>query len=293
MVQRLQEYELRKIIVYSRDEYKQSEQKRLLGYGNVRYFLGDVRDQSRLLRALAGVDFVVHAAALKRIPELEYNPGEAIKTNVLGSMNVVECCCKAEIDSAVLVSTDKACEPVNLYGATKLCAEKYFLAANAYAKTQFNVVRYGNVLASRGSVIRLFDKLMEDSVPITDTRMTRFWITIDEAVDLVFFALLCGEAAIYVPKARAGRLVDIARAVCPGKGIREIGIRPGEKLHETLISKNEKNGVFLVDHGRLVDYDRPYHSNENLLNSRQIRDLIEGIRNAEFQHFQETRHRDS
>ena len=240
-------YKLKKVIVFSRDEFKQYQMQKEFPRGKypIRYFLGDVRDRSRLFRAFEGVDYVVHAAALKQVPALEYNPIEAVKTNIDGADNIVNAAIDAEVKKVVALSTDKAVNPVNLYGATKLVAEKIFIAANAYAgrRVKFSVVRYGNVVGSRGSVVPLFLKMQKEGVkefPITDVRMTRFWMTLDEAVDLVLKALenLAGEE-IFVPKIPSMNITDLVKAIDPKSTIKTIGIRSGEKLHETLISVDE------------------------------------------------------
>lgn len=232
----------KKLIVFSRDELKQFEMAQEFRDERLRFFLGDVRDKSRLDRALDGVDYVVHAAALKQIPATERNPYECIKTNVLGAQNVIEAAIDAGVKQVVALSTDKAANPINLYGATKLCSDKLFVAGNAYSKhTRFAVVRYGNVVGSRGSVIPLFLKQRESGVlTITDPRMTRFWITLEQGVELVFLAfreMRGGE--IFVPKIPSMRITDLARTVCPKCDIKTIGIRPGEKLHEVMITAED------------------------------------------------------
>jgi len=247
----LKDYNPKKIIIFSRDEYKQFEMAKhfpKIKYP-IRYFLGDVRDRFRLARAFAGVDYVVHAAALKQVPALEYNPTEAVKTNVMGADNIVDAAIEAGVKKVIALSTDKAVNPINLYGATKLVAEKIFVAANAYAGEEiiFSVVRYGNVMGSRGSVIPFFLDLKKRGVkifPITDERMTRFWITLEEAVDLVTMALAEAEGGeIFVPKIPSMKITDLAKAIDPDCEIQVTGIRPGEKLHETLISKDESREV--------------------------------------------------
>ncbi len=253
-------YSPKKVIIYSRDEFKQHEMAKSLRESRfpVRYFIGDVRDKGRFERALDGVDYVVHAAALKQVPALEYNPMEAVKTNILGAHNVVEAALNRSVKKVIALSTDKAVNPVNLYGATKLVAEKIFIDANAYGgnKTKFSVVRYGNVVASRGSVIEHFMDLKKRGVkefPITDESMTRFWMTLEQSAELVLRAL--GEAEggeIFVPGIPSMNIVDLARAVEPGCVIKRIGVRPGEKVHETLISEDESRkartleGLFVI-----------------------------------------------
>lgn len=253
----LEEYEPKKLIIYSRDEYKQSEMHREFSnynYKNIRFFIGDVRDKERLLRAFAGVDYVVHAAALKQVPTMEYNPAEAIKTNIIGAMNVIEAALERKVKKVIALSSDKACNPINLYGATKLCADKLFVAANSYSGkggTKFSVVRYGNVIGSRGSVIPFFlNKKREGILPVTDIRMTRFWITLNQAVEFVFksFTKMHG-GEIFVPKIPSMKIIDLAKAIAPESKIKIIGIRPGEKLHEVMISEdNSRNTKEFADY---------------------------------------------
>lgn len=235
-----------KMIVFSRDELKQHEM-RMSGFDqpNLRYFIGDVRDQDRLRRAMNGVDIVIHAAALKQVPACEYNPMEAIKTNILGSSNVIEAALDSSVSKVLALSTDKAVNPVNLYGATKLAAEKLFVQSNTYAagtQTRFSCVRYGNVIGSRGSVIPLFLKQRENGgkLTITDERMTRFWLTLEQGVRFVIRVteqMHGGE--VFVPKIPSTRIIDLAHAVAPEAEVEVIGIRPGEKLHEVLIHEDE------------------------------------------------------
>lgn len=244
-------YSPRKLIILSRDEYKQHEMAKVFSEDKypIRYFLGDIRDKSRLYRAFEGVDYVVHAAALKQVPALEYNPTEAVKTNVVGADNIVDAAIDAGVKKVIALSTDKAVNPINLYGATKLVAEKIFIAANAYGggKVKFSVVRYGNVLGSRGSVVPLFLKLKQQGIkefPITHEDMTRFWITLDHGVDMVLTVLdglVGGE--VFVPRIPSMRIVDLARAISPACRFKAVGIRPGEKIHETLISDDEARNV--------------------------------------------------
>jgi UDP-N-acetylglucosamine 4,6-dehydratase/5-epimerase len=247
----LADYKLRRAIIYSRDEYKQyMMRKKFAGHDEqLRFFLGDVRDKSRLLRAFEGVDYVVHAAALKQVPALEYNPTEAVNTNVMGADNIVDAAIDRGVKKVVALSTDKAVNPINLYGATKLVAEKIFIAANAYGagRVKFSVVRYGNVMGSRGSVVPLFMSLKNNGVkefPITDERMTRFWITLGQGADLVMKVLEEAEGGeIFVPKIRSTRIVDLAKVIEPNCTFKFTGIRPGEKLHESLISYDEARDV--------------------------------------------------
>lgn len=285
--------DVKKIIIYSRDEYKQflmQNMPELAPYKEkMRYFIGDVRDLERLLRAFEGVDFVVHAAALKQIPSCEYNPFEAIKTNVLGAQNVVNAAIDRGVKKVVALSTDKACAPVNLYGATKLCSDKLFIAGNAYCgakETRFSVVRYGNVAGSRGSVIPYFIKLVEegaDELPITDIKMTRFWLKIDSAVEMVvdaFKTMQGGE--LFVKKIPSMRMPELAQAIAPQLKVKEIGIRPGEKIHEQMITREDARNTLEFDSyyiilpqisfddvhriypgGKLVAPDFEYHSGNN------------------------------
>jgi UDP-N-acetylglucosamine 4,6-dehydratase len=257
---------IEKIIVFSRDEFKQSEMAKEFDDPRIRYMLGDVRDLSRLKRVFHGVDCVVHAAALKQVPALEYNPTEAILTNVDGAKNIVDAAIDCGVKRVVALSTDKAVNPVNLYGATKLCMEKIFTAANAYNKTQFSCVRYGNVIGSRGSVIPLFLKLKEQGVtnfPITDFDMTRFWLTLDQAVQLVLDAFMhMGGGEIYVPLIPSMKMTDVAEAICPGCTVEQVGIRPGEKMHETLVSEDNAN-VWYMNNGVAVKANDHYTSDTN------------------------------
>jgi UDP-N-acetylglucosamine 4,6-dehydratase/5-epimerase len=241
----LREHRPAKLIVFSRDELKQHEMRAGgFDHPSLRYFIGDVRDVERLRRAMHGVDIVIHAAALKQVPACEYNPMEAIKTNILGSSNVVDAALDAGVKKVMALSTDKAVNPVNLYGATKLAAEKLFVQSNAYAAgtaTRFSCVRYGNVVGSRGSVIPIFIKQRQNGkLTITDERMTRFWLTLEKGVE---FVIHCTEqmqgGEVFVPKIPSTRIVDLARAIAPQAELEVIGIRPGEKLHEVLINDDE------------------------------------------------------
>ena len=232
------------IRVYSRDELKQSEMNARFGDAQIRYFIGDVRNKTRLTRATQGADIVIHAAAMKQVPACEYNPFEAVQTNILGSQHVVDCAIDAGVPKVVALSTDKAVNPVNLYGATKLCAEKIVVQGNAYAAqfgTRLACVRYGNVVGSRGSVVPIFARQRETGrLTITDDRMTRFWITLPQAVDLVLYALenmRGGE--VFIPKIPSMRVTDLAEAMAPGAETEIVGIRPGEKLHELLLTADE------------------------------------------------------
>ena len=241
----LEKYNPKKLIIYSRDEMKQWEMaKKFEGDLRVRFFIGDVRDRERLYRALDGVDYVVHAAATKIVPTAEYNPFECIKTNINGAMNLIDACIDKKVKRVVALSTDKASSPINLYGATKLAADKLFVAGNSYAgghETKFSVVRYGNVMGSRGSVIPFFLTKKESGIlPVTDERMTRFMITLEQGVDLVWHAFGDMEGGeIYVKKIPSMNIIDIAKAVAPEAKIEIVGIRPGEKLHEQMIGEED------------------------------------------------------
>ena len=242
-----------KLIVFSRDEQKQYEMRQM-GFDHeiLRFFIGDIRDFQRLRRAFEGVDYVVHAAALKQVPACEYNPMEAVKTNILGSSNVIDAALDAGVSRVIALSTDKAVNPINLYGATKLAAEKMFVQSNAYAggrKTRFSCVRYGNVVGSRGSVVPVFLKQRDSgNITITDERMTRFWISLNQGVH---FVMRCLEemhgGEVFVPKIPSMRVLDLAQAIAPDARIDKIGIRPGEKLHEVLISEDEARTVVEMD----------------------------------------------
>jgi UDP-N-acetylglucosamine 4,6-dehydratase len=288
------------IRVYSRDELKQSELAKRFGDEQLRYFIGDVRNRARLVRATQGADIVIHAAAMKQVPACEYNPFEAVQTNVLGAQHVVDAAIDAGVDRVVALSTDKAVNPVNIYGATKLCEEKIIVQGNAYAAqsaTRLACVRYGNVVGSRGSVVPLFrEQLARGRLTITDERMTRFWITLDQAVDLVLFsleAMVGGE--IFIPKIPSMRVVDLAEAMAPGVPVDLIGIRPGEKLHEVLLTDDESRHaidagdtyVVLPEHpwwdakphwidGKAVDEGFVYASDNNdwWLTADELRELV-------------------
>lgn len=250
----LQNYKPNKIIIYSRDELKQYEMASEFNQKCMRYFIGDIRDEKRLKTAMNGVDYVIHAAAMKHVPIAEYNPMECIKTNINGASNVINASLECGVQKVIALSTDKACNPVNLYGATKLASDKLFIAANNIAgnkPTRFSVVRYGNVVGSRGSVVPLFKKLIANGardLPITDTRMTRFWITLEQGVNFVLknFARMQG-GELFIPKIPSMKMTDLARAMAPNLGIKIIGIRPGEKLHETMISKDDAHLTYEFD----------------------------------------------
>lgn len=244
----LKYYHPKRLIVYSRDELKQFEMQQEFNTDAMRYFIGDVRDVHRLTQAMNGVDYMVHAAALKQVPAAEYNPMECIKTNINGAQNVIDAAIANEVEKVIALSTDKAANPINLYGATKLASDKLFVAANNIAgghRTRFAIVRYGNVVGSRGSVVPFFKKLVAEGaseLPITDKRMTRFWITLDEGVDLVLksFARMYG-GEIFVPKLPSVKITDLAEAIAPGMPYKIVGIRPGEKLHETMCPADDSH----------------------------------------------------
>ncbi len=244
----LQQYRPRKLIIFSRDELKQFEMQQRFDHGCMRYFIGDVRDYARLRQAMRDVDFVVHAAALKQVPAAEYNPMECIKTNIHGAENLIMAAIENDVEKVIALSTDKAANPINLYGATKLASDKLFVAANNMAgghPTRFSVVRYGNVIGSRGSVVPYFRKLMAEGanhLPITHPDMTRFWITLEQGIDFVsksFERMHGGE--IFVPKIPSVRITDLAESLAPGLPIRTIGIRPGEKLHEVMCPADDSH----------------------------------------------------
>lgn len=248
----LEKYNPKKIIIYSRDEMKQWKMEDEFSHDpRLRFFIGDVRDKDRLYRAMDGVDYVIHAAALKIIMAAEYNPFEYIKTNIHGAMNVIDACIDKGVKKIVALSTDKACNPVNLYGATKLASDKVFVSGNSYAgkaETRFSIVRYGNVMGSRGSVIPFFlSRKKSGKLPITDERMTRFMIPLDQCVNLVWHALEDSEGGeIYVRKIPSMKITDLARAIAPGAELEIVGIRPGEKLHEIMIT--EEDAMFTYEY---------------------------------------------
>ena len=251
----LKKYKPKKLIIFSRDEFKQHQMAELFPEDKfpIRYFLGDIRDKNRLCRAFEGVDCVIHAAALKQVPALEYNPLEAVKTNVMGADNIVDAALDCGVKKVIALSTDKAVNPISLYGATKLVAEKIFIDANAYGGNRviFSVVRYGNVMASRGSVIELFRKLKERGIrefPITDKNMTRFWMTLDQSVELVVKAMERAQGGeIFIPIIPSMKITDLAKTIEPECKFKIIGIRPGEKMHELLVSQDEARNTKMLD----------------------------------------------
>jgi UDP-N-acetylglucosamine 4,6-dehydratase len=308
LVDRFLDMPLRKIIIYSRDEFKQYNMDRQYrkNRDRLRYFIGDVRDRKRLYRAFAEVDVVIHAAALKHVHLMEYNPNEAVNTNITGATNIIDAAIDCGVDKVVALSTDKAVNPINIYGATKLVSDKLFRNAHNYGggnSPDFTVVRYGNVMGSRGSVVPFFRKLRDQgqqTLPITDLRMTRFWITLDKAVDLVLRSLNEGVGGeVYISRIPSCRIVDLAEAIHPGARHEEIGVRPGEKLHEDLLTEDEARSTYdFGDHlvvyplglvgtkdkrlkpgGSLVKKDFLYRSDVNpeMLSVEQLRELLEKL----------------
>ncbi len=268
----LERYNPKKLIIFSRDELKQHEMRQIWNDAiigaSIRYFIGDVRDPDRLRRAMQGVDIVVHAAALKQVPACEYNPIEAVMTNVMGARNVIEAALDCQVKHVLALSTDKAVNPVNLYGATKLVAEKLFVQANSYrgqAATRFSCVRYGNVVGSRGSVVPLFlEQKKNGKIRVTDPRMTRFWITLEQGVEFVIRSIeqmLGGE--VFVPRIPSMRVIDLVAAVAPECEIEYVGIRPGEKVHEVLVSEDEARNTLEFDDMYVIQPTHPWWSGAN------------------------------
>ena len=250
----LKKYKPKRLVIYSRDELKQYEMAQIFRDKAMRFFIGDVRDYKRLRTAMSGIDYVIHAAAMKHVPIAEYNPMECIKTNINGAQNVIDAALECSVSKVIALSTDKACNPVNLYGATKLASDKLFVAANNIVgekKTRFSVVRYGNVVGSRGSVVPLFKKLItqgEKELPVTHEKMTRFWITLEQGVNFVlknFERMKGGE--IFIPKIPSMTMIDLAKTLAPDLGIKIIGIRPGEKMHEMMISRDDAHLTYEFD----------------------------------------------
>lgn len=303
----LKKYNPKKIIIYSRDEFKQfNMQNDFKEYASkLRFFIGDVRDKERLLRAFEGVDYVIHAAAMKQVPACEYNPHEAIKTNIVGAQNIIDAALDTGVSKVVALSTDKAVNPVNLYGGTKLVSDKLFIAANAYAGSRditFSIVRYGNVAGSRGSVIPFFNNLIkngETKLPITDYRMTRFWISLEEGVELVIKALEEARGGeTFISKIPSFKITDLAQAMLPGCEMPEVGIREGEKLHEIMVTVEDSLTTYEYDNhyivypqmvwdmakqpvitGKKVDELFSYSSGDNTewLSVEQIRELLKTV----------------
>jgi UDP-N-acetylglucosamine 4,6-dehydratase/5-epimerase len=297
----LANYDIEKLIIFSRDELKQFEMAHSIKDPRVRFFIGDVRDEKRLSMAFSGVDIVIHAAAMKQIPACEYNPFEAIKTNVLGAQNIIEMAIEHNIGHVIALSTDKAANPINLYGATKLCSDKLFTAANAYVgkkrQSRFSVVRYGNVIGSRGSVIPFFEQLSRETgvVPVTDPRMTRFWITLDQGVKFVCKSLeIMQGGEVFIPKIPSMNIMDLVKAIAPDCKVEITGIRPGEKLHEVLITHDDSRttleyedyyvlepqlnsiGYEALPDGKRVPLNFSYRSNNNadVLSVQDLRQMI-------------------
>lgn len=302
----LKKYKPKKLIIFSRDELKQFEMAQLFSdkkYPCIRYFIGDVRDKERLHRAFHGVDVIIHAAALKQVPAAEYNPFEAVKTNIMGAENIINVAIDQGIKKVIALSTDKAANPINLYGATKLCSDKLFIAGNSYvgeSETIFSVVRYGNVVGSRGSVIPFFMKQRESgTLTITDPRMTRFWITLEQGVNFVLDCLehmVGGE--LFVPKLPSMNIMDLAEAISPECKTKITGIRPGEKLHEVMIPRDEARNTlefknhyliqpdfrffghrFMNKHGKQVPEDFEYNSgtNKQMLSIEELRKILKSL----------------
>jgi UDP-N-acetylglucosamine 4,6-dehydratase len=302
----LKRYKPRRLIIFSRDELKQFEMAQIFcvrEHPCMRYFIGDVREKDRLYRAFQGVDYIIHAAALKQVPAAEYNPFEAVRTNILGAQNIINAAIDQKVKRVIALSTDKAANPINLYGATKLCSDKLFIAGNSYVgrdHTVFSVVRYGNVIKSRGSVIPFFFREKETGVlPITDPLMTRFWITLEQGVDFVLRCLdqmVGGE--LFVPKIPSMNIMDLAKAICPECKTQVIGIRPGEKLHEVMVPKDEARRTlefkdyyliqpdfrffqrrFHNDDGKPVPKDFEYNSESNpwRLSIKVMQEMIESL----------------
>jgi UDP-N-acetylglucosamine 4,6-dehydratase len=276
----LREYHPKKLIVFSRDELKQHEMRQVFpdSPGSpMRYFIGDVRDRDRLERAFHGVDIVVHAAALKQVPACEYNPFEAVQTNIIGARNVIDAAIDQNVKRVMALSTDKAVNPVNLYGATKLCAEKLFVDGNAYSVEggpRFGCTRYGNVVGSRGSVVPVFlEQRRNGAITVTDPRMTRFWVTLEQGVRFVIRCLeLMHGGEIFVPKIPSMNIMDLAEAVAPGCRVQQIGIRPGEKVHEVLVSEDEARHTVELDDMYVIQPNHPWWPVENWGNGNRLAD---------------------
>lgn len=293
--------DIKKVIVFSRDELKQYEMAQEFTDPRIRFFIGDVRDKERLYRAFDGVDIVIHAAALKHVGACEYNPFEAVKTNINGAQNIIEAAIDRGVEKVIALSTDKAASPINLYGATKLASDKLFVAGNSYVGskvTKFSVVRYGNVVGSRGSVVPFFKKLKEqgeNQLPITDERMTRFWITLEQGVQFVIDNLKRMKGGeIFIPKIPSMKVVDLAKAIAPEAEIKKVGIRPGEKLHEAMINEDDARQTLEYDTYYVIQPEFPWwreeysnggkplpegftyisHVNERWLTVEELRELV-------------------
>ena len=289
VAQLLAHHEARRIIVFSRDELKQFEMAREPRFStpkakkSLRFFLGDVRDKARLMRAFVNVDYVIHAAALKQVPACEYNPFEAVLTNVIGAQNIIDAAIERGVERVVALSTDKACNPTNLYGATKLCSDKLFVAGNAYAAdsdTRFAVVRYGNVVGSRGSVVPLFMTMRQSgTLTITHSQMTRFWITLEQGVAFVLTSLEAMHGGeIFVPKIPSTTITDLARAIGPECEQVEIGIRPGEKLHEVMISEDDARSTLEFERYYIIQPQMAWWDASNNERYKQGRPVADGFR---------------
>lgn len=269
----LKRYKPDRLIIFSRDELKQFEMAQVFSeekYPCMRYFIGDIRDKDRLYRAFAGVDYVIHAAALKQVPAAEYNPFEAVKTNIIGAENIINAAIDNNVKRVIALSTDKAANPVNLYGATKLCSDKLFISGNSYTgfhETKFSVVRYGNVVGSRGSVIPFFKKMRDTGViPITDTRMTRFWITLEKGVNFVLKCLEHAEGGeLFVPKIPSMNIMDLAKAIAPECNYEIVGIRPGEKIHEVMVTEDDARHTLEFDDYYVIEPEFKWWSNKKLI----------------------------
>ena len=282
----LEKFKVRRIVIYSRDELKQYEMQMKFDKfkGSIRFFIGDVRDRDRLQEAMRGIDIVIHAAAMKHVPAAEYNPMECIKTNIHGAENLIHTALANNVDRVIALSTDKAANPVNLYGATKLASDKLFVAANNMSggRTKFAIVRYGNVVGSRGSVVPFFEKLIKegsDNLPITHKDMTRFWITLQEGVD---FVLKCMErmdgGEIFVPKIPSVRIIDLAKAMAPELPIKIIGIRPGEKLHEVMCPSDDSHLTVEFDDYFVISPSIKFYSRENDFTSNALGEIGKKIK---------------
>lgn len=299
-INKVLEYDVKKVIIFSRDELKQFEMAQTFTDPRIRFFIGDVRDKDRLYLAFDGVDIVIHAAALKHVGACEYNPFEAIKTNIHGAQNVIEAAIDRGVEKVIALSTDKACSPVNLYGATKLASDKLFVAGNSYVgdkKTRFAVVRYGNVVGSRGSVVPFFKNIkVTGTLPVTDERMTRFWITLDQGVQFVIDSLeRMHGGEIFIPKIPSMKVMDLAKAIAPDCKIDVVGIRPGEKLHEAMITEDDARHTVEFDDYFVIQPEFPWwerkyveggkmlpegfryisDQNDDWLSVDQLRDLVE------------------
>lgn len=278
----LRDYHPKKLIVFSRDEHKQHEMLQQFDDRCMRYFIGDVRDKDRLRRAMNGVDIVVHAAALKQVPSSEYNPFEAVKTNILGTENVIDAALDCGVKSVMAISTDKAVNPINLYGATKLCAEKMFVQGNAYSGThgsRFSCCRYGNVVGSRGSVVPTFlEQRKNGTITVTDPKMTRFWFTPEQGVEFVIKCIgLMHGGEIFVPKIPSMNIMDLTKAVAPDCQVKFVGVRPGERQYEVLVSEDEARHTVELDDMYVVQPTHPWWRAENWADAKT---LPEGFRYA-------------